>query len=533
MKRLTGLDGVTLHGETSVMPTHVTAVLFCDPEAGGEMTAAAISQLLAERTAATPGFRQRLLTRAFGLGQPSWIEDPAFDVHSHLHCVRLAKPGTMRELTTLIGELHGQPLDRRRPLWDAWVVQGLADGRLVVLIKFSHAITDGVGAVTSMLPELMTVDAHAEFAAAPEHARATMPLAAARVWDAIDEVASNAAVGIRIAGRLGPVAVKSVVGTALGSVRRLLPGVGPQRPDGLDSEEDENSPRTQLNAPLTARRSVAFATLAMDDLRAITAAFDVTVNDVFLTATTSALRRWLATYDTVPSHPLRTMMPISTRGSDGNASNSWSPVLVKLPVNLADPAQQLASIHDATSRIKDGRRAVPPVNLADVIDLVPPVVIAMAMGVYTALKLSRFHSPVAHVITSNVPGPSDEIYCAGAHVLGMHAMAPLFEGSNLNITAVSYGDTLAVGIVACPDNVDDVASIASDIEDVLGELKVAADEKTGQSAGLTRSSDSEPATNTTATTQFAGARIGPARAMGLAARDASVAHFPSHSMPTP
>src|SRR5689334_16252151 len=505
MKRLTGLDGVTLHGETSVMPTHVTAVLFCEPAARGELSAGAIYKLLAERTAAMPGFRQRLLTKPFGLGQPSWIEDPAFDVQSHLHRVRLAKPATMRELTTLIGELHGQPLDRNHPLWDAWVVQGLADGRLVVLIKFSHAITDGVGAVTSMLPELMTVDADAEFAVAPARARATMPGAAARVWDVIDEVAANTVVGIRIAVRLGPVAVKSVVGTALGSLRQLLRDGGLQRVENLDSEEDESSPRTLLNAPLTARRSVEFAAVAMDDLRGITAAFDVTVNDVFLTATTSALRRWLATHDTVPRRPLRAMMPISTRGVDGDASNSWSPVVVKLPVDLADPAQQLASIHDATSRIKNGRRAVPPVNLADVIDLVPPVVIGMAMGVYTGLKLSRFHSPVAHVITSNVPGPRDEIYCAGAHVLGIHALAPLFEGANLNITAVSYGDTLGVGIVACPDNVDDVASVARGIEDVVGELKMAADEKTGQSEGIARSSGPEPTVKTTATTQFAGA----------------------------
>lgn len=527
MKRLTGLDGVTLHGETSVMPTHVMAVLFCDPAACGDLTAGAIYQLLAERTAAMPGFRQRLLTRAFGLGQPSWIEDPAFDVHSHLHPVRLAEPGTMRELTTLIGELHGQPLDRDRPLWDAWVVQGLADGRLAVLIKFSHAITDGVGAVTTMLPELMTVDADAEFAAAPERARATVPGTAARVWDVIDEVAANTAVGIRIAVRLGPVAVKSVVGTALGAARQLLPGGDPQRANGSDSEKDENSPRTQLNVPLTARRSVAFAAVAMDDLRAITAAFDVTVNDIFLTATTSALRRWLAIHDTVPAHALRTMMPISTRGVDGDASNSWSPVVVKLPVDLADPAQQLATIHGATSRIKDGRRAVPPVNLADVIDLVPPLVIGMVMGVYTGLKLSRFHAPVAHVITSNVPGPRNEIYCAGAHVQGMYALAPLLEGANLNITAVSYGDTLAVGIVACPDNVDDVVSVASSIEDVVRELRIAAGEKAGRSAGISCSTAPEPAMKTTTTTQFAGAAVrkrAGARKAGPRA-SAGIAHF--------
>ena len=484
MKRLSGLDGVTLHGETSVMPTHVLAVLFCDPTVRGELTAGAILRLLAERTAAMPGFRQRLLTKPFGWGQPLWIEDPAFDVHDHLHRVRLAKPGTMRELTALIGELHGQPLDRDRPLWDAWVVQGLADGRLVVMIKFSHAMTDGVGAVTSMLPELMTVDPDAKFAAPRERARATMPGAAAMLRDMIDEIAANTAVGVRITAKVAPGALKSVVGTALRSVRQLLPGGGPQGPGGVKSEENESSPRTLLNAPLTARRSVAFAEVAMDDLRAITAAFDVTVNDVFLTATTSALRRWLETHDAVPSHPLRTMMPISTRGVDDDAANGWSPAVIKLPVHRADSAQQLASIHDATSRMKNGRLAAPPVNLADVIDLVPPVVIGVVMGVYTGLKLSRFHPPVAHMITSNVPGPRDQIYCAGSRILGIHALAPLFEGANLNITAVSYGGTFAVGIVACPDNVDDVASIARGIEDVVGELKQAAYEKGGQSPRL-------------------------------------------------
>jgi WS/DGAT C-terminal domain len=187
-----------------------------------------------------------------------------------------------------------------------------------------------------------------------------------------------------------------------------------------------------------------------------------------------AWEAWLHQHDTVPDQPLRTLMPISTRGADDHASNSWSPAVVKLPVYLGDPVEQLASIHAATSRIKNRRRAAPPVDLADLIDLVPPVVIEQAARLYTGQKLSRFHPSLAHVITSNVPGPTDEIYCAGGRVLGLHALAPLCEGAaNLNITAVSYGNTFAVGIVACPDNLDDVASIGRGIEDVVGELKAA------------------------------------------------------------
>ena len=187
----------------------------------------------------------------------------------------------MAELADLIGGLHAQLLDRQRPLWDAWVVQGLADGRLVVVVKVSHAMADGVGAVTSFLPELMTVDPGAQFAATPQRARATTPGAAARVWDVIDEVAANTAVGLRVTAKLAPVAVKSALGTAAGSVRHILTGTSPHHADTVKPEQDEGAPRTRLNAALTERRSVAFAEVPLDDLRAISAAFSVTINDVF------------------------------------------------------------------------------------------------------------------------------------------------------------------------------------------------------------------------------------------------------------
>ena len=471
MKRLTGLDGLSLHGETAVMPTHVMAVLFCDSTVLGDLTAASVARLLAERASATTRFRQRLLNKPFGLGQPSWVEDPDFDIARHVHRVRLPAPGTMNQLALLVGRLHGRRLTRDRPLWESWVIKGLEDGRLVVVFKFSHAMSDGVGAVTALLPELMGADGARQFPAAEHRGPARLPGLPERVGDAIDEVAVNAASAVRIAAK---------------SVRRLLSAAA--RPEGdadracaeRDGAEREwagrewFSPRTRLNAPLTARRSVAFAEVPMDDVRAITEAFGVTVNDVFLTATTSALRRWLHTYDTVPEQPLRTFMPISTRGAGDNGSNSWSPALVKLPVHLADPADQLTSIHAATSRMKARRRAVPPINLGDVIDLAPPMAIGFLAGLYTGLKISRLHSPLAHLVTSNVPGPRNELHCAGAPVLAAYPLAPLCEGANLNVTAVSYRDKFAIGLVACPDNVEDVESVAHSIEAVVAELKTVA-----------------------------------------------------------
>lgn len=477
MKRLTGLDGISLHGETAVMPTHVMAVLFCDSTVLGDLTAGAVARKLAENASATMRFRQRLLTNPVGMGQPSWVEDPDFDVARHLHRVRLPAPGTMNELALLVGQLHQQRLSRDRALWEAWVVQGLNDGRLVVVIKFAHAMSDGVGAVTALLPELMGADPEHQHRRAATGNPTRMPAAPARVRDFVEEIASNTAAAVRIARRATPRAVEAAMTALRGGTRRRLPAALWQQ--GM-SDPDASVPRTRLNDPLTPRRTVAFAEVAMDDLRAITEAFGVTVNDVFLTATTSAVRRWLDTYDTVPAQPLRTFMPISTRSADmSKTSNSWSPTLVRLPVQLADPVDQLADIHAATSRIKARRRAVLPINLGDVIDLAPPMVIGLAAELYTGLKLSRLHSPLAHLVTSNVPGPQNEFHCAGAGVLAAFPFAPLCEGSNLNVTAVSYNGKFAVGLTACPDNVDDVESVARSFEAVVAELRMSAQQEAG------------------------------------------------------
>lgn len=484
--RLTGLDGISLHGETAVMPTHLMAVLFCDPVLRGDLTARAITRWLAERTSATEIFRQRLLGKPLALGQPVWVEDPKFDADAHIHRVRLPEPGTINELAALVGELHGHRLDRDRPLWEAWVVQGLNDGRLAVLIKFSHAMADGVGAVTSILPELVSADPDHEFPAPPERAPTQMPGLSELLGDLIDEVAANTAAGVRFASRL--VAAESATGSIPGAMRRMLARAGRR---GCDATEGQgNSPRTTLNAPITARRSAAFAAVAMDDLGIIADAFEVTVNDVFLAATTSALRGWLHQQNTATDGSLRTFMPISTRGTPGAGANRWSPTVVNLPVELSDPVEQLTAIHATTARIKNRHRSARSADLTDVIDLVPPLVIAAAAGVYAGLKLSRLHSPLAHLITSNVPGPAGDMYIAGARVLGMHPIAPLCEGSNLNITAVSYGGSFCIGLVACPDNVGDIDLLARGIEDAVGALKAAAAE-TGRCGERHRCAHSE------------------------------------------
>jgi WS/DGAT/MGAT family acyltransferase len=474
MKRLTALDGFSLHAETDVMRTHAGGVLLVDPHTtSGELTADALLNLLAERTPGAPSFRKRLVGKPFGLGQPVWVDDPDFDVWQHLHRVTLPAPGTRRELAGLAGELHSRRQDRNRPLWDAWVVDGLDDGQIAVIIQLSHAMTDGVGGITSMLPQLVTTDPNADYPPLPDITSEKMPNAVELIGDMAVELANNTLTTTRVALKAAPAVLSGATMAALQPARKLWPGGHSAAAEGKAASGEraaDDSPRTALNLPITHRRSVAFATVQMADLKAVRDARGVTINDVFLAAATSSVRRWLEVHDTVPTTSLRTLMPINTRTDDDASSNSWTLAVVKLPVYLADPAEQLATIHAATTRIKTGRKSAPAFDLTEVLKVVPPILIGGVANVYTQQKLSRFHTPLAHLATSNIPGPSEELYCGGGHVTEMYATPPLYEGANLNITAVSHGGVFDIAVIACPDNVKDVESVARELTDTVREL---------------------------------------------------------------
>ena len=473
MERLRALDGVTLHAETDVMRTHAGGLILIESQRRGrELTSEDVIELLATRLPTSPAFRKRLVAKPFGLGQPLWVDDRDFDVRSHLHRRTLRAPGTADVLAELVADLHGQRQDRNRPLWDAWVIDGLDDGRIALLLQLSHAMTDGVGGVTSILPQLMTTDPNAELPPADHEPLDRTPHSIEVLGDMAVELVGNGVTTARVALKVAPALISGAVRSATAPMRRILVSDGnrPRAQAPAANPRPDNSPRTILNSPITARRSVAFVTLSMADLRSAATAHGGTINDVFLTAATNSVRRWLEIYDTVPTASLRTLMPISTRTHGDGANNSWGMGVVKLPVHLSDPAEQLSTIHADTQRLKSDRSSSPPVDLNEVLKVIPPVVIGSLVNVYTAQRLSRLHAPVAHVVTSNIPGPAEQVYLAGARVTGMFATPPLFEGANINITAASHGSVLDVSIIACPDNIEDVQTVARGLAETVQEL---------------------------------------------------------------
>ena len=459
MERLTGMDAIPVNAEAGPMNIHITALLVLDPTtAGPEFDADHLYALLVERLPLNPLIRLRLLHKPLRLGQPVFVDDPDFDVRKHLHRLAAPAPGGPRQVAALIDDIHRHRLGHDKPLWEAWVIEGLADGRLALAVKFSHALSDGVGAVHRLLPTLVSTDPDPDRALDVPDAGPIAPLpgTGGLLADWLAETAGNVAGAARVVGRGTPQLGRAVV------ERLFSMAAAPRRGDGhaADPRLRAAPADTPLNRPITERRNNAFVDVELDRLRALGAAYDVTVNDVFVAACTTALREWLLAHDAMPDAPLQVFVPISTRSADDEAFNSWSLAMVRLPVFLPDPLERLAIIHDTTNRVKTGRgTGGPAVDVADLLQLVPPNLMRVAANAYVHDLAAPLRPPFFHACFSNIAGPRETLWLGGARLEAIYPFGPLFQDMNVNLTAVSYDGRFGLGVAGCPDNVPDVWAI--------------------------------------------------------------------------
>ncbi|GAA3044733.1 wax ester/triacylglycerol synthase family O-acyltransferase [Gordonia defluvii] len=471
MERLTGMDAIPVNAEAGPMNIHITALLLVDPRpAGPGFDADHLYALLAERLPRNPLVRLRLVHKPLRLGQPVFVDDPDFDVHKHLQRLAVPAPGGPRQVAALIDEIHRHRLGHDKPLWEAWVIEGLADGRLALAVKFSHALSDGVGAVNRLLPTLLSTDPDHDPDYPEPGPAAPLPGTGDLLADWLAESAGNVAGAARVVGRgtpqLGRAVAERLLSMAAAPLRRLRGGEIDTDPRLRAAPAD-----TPLNRPISERRNSAYAEVELDRMRDLGAAYGVTVNDVFIAACTTALRQWLLAHDTVPDGPLQVFVPISTRSADDDAFNSWSLALVRLPVFLPDPVERLTVIHQATNRVKSGRGANgPTVDVVDLVQLVPPTLLRMAASTYVLDLVAPLRPPFFHACFSNIPGPRGPLWLGGARLEGIYPFGPLFQDMNVNLTAVSYDGHFGLGVVGCPDNVPDVWEISDAWLAALGEL---------------------------------------------------------------
>jgi diacylglycerol O-acyltransferase len=462
MHRMSGVDAAFLYGETEAWHMHVSAVILVDPtEVPGGFDPERFEARIAQRLPLVPQFRWKLVEVPFGIDRPGWVEDPNFDISYHVRHIGVPPPGGPKELGELIGDLVGYKLDRNVPLWEMWVIEGLADGRVAILTKVHHSIIDGVSG-----SEMATV----LFDLEPDPPD---------LDDEIEErvigaVPSPAELVVRGMGRmmLSPYRFARFTDQ---TVRQGLSFIGFQRrlrPPAIPFQ----APRTSFNAELTPHRRFAYISVALGDVREIKDAFGVKVNDVVLALCAGTLRRYLELGDELPHAPLIAQVPMSLRAENDVSSvgTKVGAMFASLATDIDDPVARLGAIHESTQSAKEMQNALAADKIMGLTELTAPGLIALAARMYTAAGLGSLAPPIMNLIISNVPGPPFPLYVAGAPVEACYPMGPLLYGTGVNITVFSYTGRIDFGFMVCPELVPDHWSLAEGIPIALDELLTAA-----------------------------------------------------------
>ncbi len=464
LRRLSALDTQFLNVESSTTTGHVGSLIILDPSTApaGGWGLATVRPLLEARLHLSPVFRQRLVRVPFGLSRPYWADDPAFDLDFHVRELALPSPGSPSQLGDLVARLHSHALDLDRPLWELYVVTGLADGRAAVYSKVHHAAIDGVGGA-QLLTTLLDLRPEPRTVPEPDPAPPPSPLPS---WSALLGRGVVAMVGDQAAAGLA--AAPALRGLAA-TTSRL------------------KAPSTPFNRAISAHRRFAYGSLPMADVKSVRERHGGTVNDVVMAVCASALRRWLIEHDGLPEGPLVAAVPVSVRRRErkGEAGNEISVMLAELPTQVTDPVDRLAAARASMDRAKAKFDEVPKSLADDLAALLPtaPAATRSMLGLATVTR------PLFNLFISNVPGPRVPLYLAGAVVEGIYPVSAVtdFTGA-LNITVFTRKDSVDIGIVACRDLVPDVANLLGYLREALDELVLAgeADPATRGEASLTR-----------------------------------------------
>jgi diacylglycerol O-acyltransferase / wax synthase len=480
MRQLTALDAQFLNVESPTTVGHVGSLIVLDPSTapGGEWNLELVRAVLEPRLYLAAPFRQRLVEVPLGLGRPYWVDDPHFDIEFHLRELALPGPGTSQQLAEQVARIHARQLDRSRPLWEAYVITGLEGGRCAFYSKIHHAAIDGVSGA-EILEAVMDVTVEPRVVPPEEQ-----PFVPRRMPSRLDLVRRGAQALVR-----NPLELVTTVPRSLQYVDQLpgaanFPGtrlvsssatlVGRMLGEAVRADVDTRelrAPRTPLNGAITAHRRFSFGSLPLSEVKRVKNHFGMTVNDVVMALTATALRRWLLDHDALPDTPLVAAVPVSIRTEDqaGSGGNQVSVMLAELPTHLGDPAERLEFMRESMLDAKRAFDAVPASLLADLSALVPTALSGLAAR--ALFKLATVPGVLFNLFVSNIPGPQLPLYIAGARVEGVFPVSAVTDlTGGLNITLFSYDGSLDFGLIACREMVPDVWNLIGYLEDAMGEM---------------------------------------------------------------
>lgn len=485
MQQLTGLDTSFLNMETATTYGHISGLALFDPSTspGAPATFEDVRRLIQDRIHLLPPYRRRLVEVPFGLDHPYWIEDPDFDLDFHVRHIGLPPPGDDRQLAEQVSRIVARPLDRSRPLWELYVIEGLQAGLMAQLTKIHHCTIDGVSGA-EILATLLDVDPEPRKVEPPRRAWRPEPvptqleMMARGLW----AVAGTPRKGFRLGRRA--LRYMPELAASLGfelpgraSLQRLIG----RTPDALLSEASTPAPRTSFNDSITPHRRFAFGSLSLDEVKEIKSQLGVTVNDVVMALCAGALRRFLSERNELPPDPLIAMVPVSVRteSQKGTFGNQVSAMTASLHTHVADPIARLRRIHESMRIAKEQHQALPASLLQDFAQFAPPAVAARAARVIARATVADWMDVPFNVVISNVPGPQFPIYGCGSKLVANYPVSAINDGVGLNITVQSYNGSLDFGLIVCRELMPDVWDLMDDLRESLKELKEAAKAEIG------------------------------------------------------
>ncbi|HEY5881199.1 MAG TPA: wax ester/triacylglycerol synthase family O-acyltransferase [Nakamurella sp.] len=472
--RLSATDASFLYAEDEGIPMHVGGVAILQPDPDGpEFEYSTIVDLIESRLSLVPRYRQKVRFVPGRLARPVWVDDEDFDITYHVRRSALPKPGTEIELDDLVGRLISRPLDRSRPLWEVYVIEGLTGGRVALVNKTHHAIMDRIGAV-DVAAAILDVNKRSRDLPDTPWIPNPPPNDIDLVVDAVSDLTARPSEMLDVA-RLFAQDAGAVMGKVLGAAGHALEMVW---------HTVSPAPRSPLNDAKSGLRRFASVRADLGDFKQVRRAHGGSINDVIIAVITGALRSWLLSRGeaVTAQTSLRAMVPVSIAPASGeDAGTTVASYLVDLPIAEPSPAMRLHQVSFAMGPHVDSGQQVAADALVELGRFAPPTL--HALGARVAGQLSR---RTYNLLITNVPGPQVPLYAAGYPVVAMYPVAPLTVGHALAVSCTSYNGGVFFGITADREAVPDVEEFAAQIAEAVDEIRSTVS-ATGPGARPTRS----------------------------------------------
>jgi diacylglycerol O-acyltransferase / wax synthase len=442
MDHLSSIDASFLHLETPETPMHVGSLMLFDLPKGykGDYYED-VKALFAKRMHLCSLFHRKLAQMPFELADPVWIEDDDVDLDYHVHSSTLRRPGTMAQLDALVARLHSSLLDRSRPLWEVYVIDGLENGQVAYYTKAHHSGIDGKAGV-ELAKVLYDVSPEVREVPPPRRSRGGHPYQLGMA-ELLQAALSNSAAQYAKMGQLLPAAVK-----ALGTAGKVV--ASRRTAKGERSLNVGLAPKTIFNASITNQRSYATLSLPLADVKALGRRVGGTVNTVVMAMCSGALRRFLLERNLLPKQSLVAAVPVSLRtADDASMNNQVSMIRVDLATDIADPAARFRAIHASSEAAKSVVSELKPMLGADVPITGSPWLMTGLASLFGRSDLPSRLPPTANVCISNVPGLPVTLYMAGARMTHYYPVSIPYHGMALNMTVQSYAGLMEFGLTAC------------------------------------------------------------------------------------